>query len=877
MKFQLVTLVFTIACIFGAAVAEGSLSGAQAKEVASKCLAKCSASCPANTKALMEKDCKSACKKSDGVALYDADCKSCTLNTLGGDCFDCFGQCLFEMNLRDPDVHEPSVLSLSEAWKITAECMEVCPRSCPTNTFAIMERNCKRSCRKGSGVAMYNKECDACVIEHLGQDCHDCFGQCFRSKKYFDHKIPTETVVDQSTANALTEKCFGSCSDQCPTNTYKLMKDNCKNVCKNGDGVVIYGVECEKCVIKYLGKSCYSCFGGCYRSNNFHNPRMNLDSTVSTAQATDLSTKCMGQCPHACPADSFKLMEESCKHACKNENGVDFYEKDCEACVVRILGKPCHSCFGECFRDQFYYDPRTAPAMTVDQAMQVQVACLSQCPDACPKDTFSLMHENCRSACRKGDTVDMYGPECEACVIATLGRPCHACFGNCLYGQRSFSYDLPHKTAVPVNVAIDMTDKCMEFCPEACPADSKAVMETNCKSACKSANGVDFYNKECEACVVANLGKSCYFCFGQCFRDMQFYDPRVTSQSRLSVSSARKLTDKCMDSCSAQCPDNSYGLMERNCKEACKRENGIDFYSDECEACTVNVVGKSCHDCFGTCFRASDYNDPRAAASTNLSVDKAREYSEKCLSSCPEYCPSNTFAVMEKNCKQQCRKGDGVDMYDQECESCVIEHLGNSCYQCFGKCFRGMRYFRPGGLSASEVSVARAQELSATCFQSCPDACPADTFAKMEGNCKSACRSGEGVNFYNKECEDCVREILGTSCLDCYGTCFRNNGYLDPRLMLRESKPAMSLQESQDLSGRCFKTCPDSCPSNTFQLMKDNCKSSCREGNNVNLFSPECETCTIKTLGQSCYDCFGRCIFGNTKPSNTASRVKTEL
>ena len=40
------------------------------------------------------------------------------------------------------------------------------------------------------------------------------------------------------------------------------------------------------------------------------------------------------------------------------EHGTDFYDPDCEACVIRVLGKPCYDCFGQCFVDMYYYDPR---------------------------------------------------------------------------------------------------------------------------------------------------------------------------------------------------------------------------------------------------------------------------------------------------------------------------------------------------------------------------------------------------------------------------------------------------------------------------------------------------------------------------------------
>ena len=39
------------------------------------------------------------------------------------------------------------------------------------------------------------------------------------------------------------------------------------------------------------------------------------------------------------------------------EHGTDFYDPDCEACVIRVLGGSCYDCFGQCFVDMYYPDP----------------------------------------------------------------------------------------------------------------------------------------------------------------------------------------------------------------------------------------------------------------------------------------------------------------------------------------------------------------------------------------------------------------------------------------------------------------------------------------------------------------------------------------
>ena len=43
----------------------------------------------------------------------------------------------------------------------------------------------------------------------------------------------------------------------------------------------------------------------------------------------------------------------------------------------------------------------------------------------------------------------------------------------------------------------------------------------------KLAEGTDFYDPECEACVIRTLGGDCYDCFGQCFLDNEYFDPKV--------------------------------------------------------------------------------------------------------------------------------------------------------------------------------------------------------------------------------------------------------------------------------------------------------------------------------------------------------------
>ena len=39
-----------------------------------------------------------------GIDFYDQDCEDCVLKTVGGACYDCFGQCFIEKNYPDPEV-----------------------------------------------------------------------------------------------------------------------------------------------------------------------------------------------------------------------------------------------------------------------------------------------------------------------------------------------------------------------------------------------------------------------------------------------------------------------------------------------------------------------------------------------------------------------------------------------------------------------------------------------------------------------------------------------------------------------------------------------------------------------------------------------------
>ena len=44
---------------------------------------------------------------------------------------------------------------------------------------------------------------------------------------------------------------------------------------------------------------------------------------------------------------------------------------------------------------------------------------------------------------------------------------------------------------------------------------------------------------------------------------------------------------------------------------------------------------------------------------------------------------------------------------------------------------------------------------------------------------------GSGTAFYDEECEECVIDVLGMPCYDCFGLCFRNKGYLDHKMLIQ--------------------------------------------------------------------------------------------
>ena len=89
-----------------------------------------------------------------------------------------------------------------------------------------------------------------------------------------------------------------------------------------------------------------------------------------------MRSDCLLKCPKSCPENTIELMEANCKPSCRKgtytfknytdlqkitlftlEHGTDFYDPDCEACVIRVLGGPCYDCFGQCFIDMYYPDP----------------------------------------------------------------------------------------------------------------------------------------------------------------------------------------------------------------------------------------------------------------------------------------------------------------------------------------------------------------------------------------------------------------------------------------------------------------------------------------------------------------------------------------
>ena len=78
----------------------------------------------------------------------------------------------------------------------------------------------------------------------------------------------------------------------------------------------------------------------------------------------------------------------------------------------------------------------------------------------------------------------------------------------------------------------------------------------------------------------------------------------------------------------------------------------------------IDVLGQSCYDCFGECFRRKGYLDHKIShdplipdSSSVLPVGTARQMRSTCLEQCPIACPDNTIDRMEKKCKKHCRKG----------------------------------------------------------------------------------------------------------------------------------------------------------------------------------------------------------------------------
>merc|ERR1712002_840493 len=469
----------------------------------------------------METNCKPVCRKENGVDLYDDECEACQIRVLGAACYDCFGQCFIDMNYPDPDVYEGAVLPVEEALEMRAKCKAYCPNDCPDNMFEIMESNCKRSCRRGSGSALYDPVCEKCVEEHLGIACYDCFGECFRENNYYDYKTFEPAMLTVSDAKKMRAKCLGECPKSCPSDTFNIMETNCKHICRKGFGVALYDVDCEKCVIDNLGYDCWDCFGQCFRDQKYFDPKLPVNTRVPVEKAMELRTACLGECPDACPKNLFYLMETNCKSVCKNDEGVDLYNVECQKCQKRVTGMSCWRCFGECFRRRGYMDPKMHMPSTlpVDEAKALRAKCLKRCPAACPADTFGLMEQNCKEYCRKPDGVDFYDQACEDCVLTVLGKPCYDCFGDCFNDEFYYDPKLHHSSSLTVDQAKQMRATCLAQCPDRCPADTFAKMEGNCKPLCKRNDIVDLYSPECEGCVIRVLGKPCWDCFGECFRD----------------------------------------------------------------------------------------------------------------------------------------------------------------------------------------------------------------------------------------------------------------------------------------------------------------------------------------------------------------------
>merc|ERR1719317_318294 len=593
------------------------------------------------------------------------------------------------------------------------------------------------------------------------------------------------------------------------------MEGNCKRSCRKGSGTAFYDEQCEACVIKVLGQSCYDCFGFCFRNKGYMDHKYIAgDSIVPVEQARLMRTEFLHRCPRACPKDTIAIMEDKCKRYCRKDTGTAFYDSGCENCVIRNLGGSCYDCFGQCFLDMYFPDPLVyePSVVPVPEARELRSHCLKECPDSCPKNTITLMETNCKRHCRKGSGTAFYDEECEECLIDVLGMPCYDCFGLCFRNKGYLDHKIvAGKSVVPTYNARQMRSECIKRCPRACPSNTIQIMEANCKPACKKEGGTDFYDDDCEACVVRVLGVECYDCFGQCFVDMGYLDPDVYEPSVVPVPEARTLRSECLEFCPTDCPSNTIYLMEGNCKRHCRRGSGTAFYDKECEECVLRVLGRPCWDCFGQCFRNKGYLDhklEKLGGPSVVPVEHARPMRSECLRRCPSDCPTNTIELMEANCKPSCRKEHGTDFYDPDCEACVIRVLGGPCYDCFGQCFIDMYYPDPHLHEPSVVPVPEARILRSECLEFCPTDCPRNTIELMEGNCKRDCRKGSGTAFYDEECEACVLRVLGRSCWDCFGQCFRNKGYLDHKLANLGGPSVVPVEHARPMRSECLRRCP---------------------------------------------------------------------
>jgi hypothetical protein len=787
------------------------------------CFAKCNrctskSSCDKCEESLMVYQTRDNCVEEcdDGFTNYNGICTQC----LVGGCKSCRNSlntcddCLIPFKLYDNECKDTCPIGLYDDNGKCRSCPSQC-KSCESGTtctscienFYLENNECKNKCMPG--YVAIDAKCDRCTTEFCkacDKDKHTCIA-CNEDKVLF---------LKQNPDNTFTTECRENCGDYnykdgnnickpCSLNCMECSETQCLNC---GNGKVLQDNQCiDRCLDGYVEQN-----GQCVACN------------IANCSICDNVT--LQNC-HVCKP-GFALKENTCVTDC----GSSFYKfrsemkdecKPCkDNCKICKNGNSCDIC-----NDNFYLKNNNCVLDCGENYVLKDNQVCQKCADP-----------NCQ-VCEKNTTT------CINCIVPFFMQPDSLCTPRCSERYFSDANDYTCKRcADKFCLECNPQDTCMKCestmvllngkCRDTCPAGYVKV-NRNDINICEKC-----FDNDCSKCV-SSKPKQCQECF-----------------------SLKVFKNDCVETC----PDGTYEVDNKYCKECnnplCKR----CFDDDKCEIC------------IDAYFRDTDYTCKDKCQQGYVQVDNK---CVKCAQSTCNKCDSRDLSICldcsplfenQGRCVMTCPAGTYADGFkcvscDSTCATCLNGSTCLACKnglvlqgdRCLRNCYPGYIYDQDSNMCKQCSDPAKCE----VCNPTNPDICQKCQLGfLLDGSiCVDKCSANKWQD--RDICKECTQGCSNCSSLT---ECRQCN---DPFVLMN-------------------KKCVDACPSNFVNIL-GKCKQcenqKCRECELANLkqcktcfdgfwlYKQECvNACPTGTYfdDNSCVDCDSKC--DTCASSNTCLKCK---